>query len=95
MDIFGASNLYLNKRDGVGFPCVDFKNRSTCRDSEDRNEPSPRFTSNGIHMKSGVDNLQGHGLRRTPGASQVSIRRGRQNPISPREVHKEHSLKTL
>ena len=42
----------------------------------DRSEPSPRFTSNGIHRKSEVDNLQGNGLGKGPGASQFPIRRG-------------------
>ena len=35
----------------------------------DRSEPSPRFASNGIHTKSEVDNLQGNGLGKGPGAS--------------------------
>ena len=46
----------------------------------DRSEPSPRFASNGIHMKSEADNLQGNGLEKGPGASQVPIQRGSQNP---------------
>ena len=46
----------------------------------DRSEPSPRFTSNGIHTKSEADNLQGNGLEKGPDASQVPIRRGSQNP---------------
>ena len=46
----------------------------------DRSKPSPRFTSNGIHTKSGADNLQGNGLEKGPSASQVLIRRGSQNP---------------
>ena len=46
----------------------------------DRSEPSPRFTFNGIHTKSEADNLQGNGLGKGPGASQVPIRRGNQNP---------------
>ena len=41
----------------------------------DRSEPSPKFTSNGIHTKSGADNLQGNDLRKGPGASQVLIRK--------------------
>ena len=41
----------------------------------DQSEPSPRFTSNGIHTKSGADNLQGNGLGKGPGASQVLIRK--------------------
>ena len=45
----------------------------------DQSEPSPRFTSNGIHSKSDADNLQGNGFGKGPGASQVPIRRGRQN----------------
>ena len=46
----------------------------------DRNEPSPRLASNGIHTKSEADNLQGNGLGKGPGVSQVPIRRGSQNP---------------
>ena len=30
----------------------------------DRSEPSPRFASNGIHMKSGADNLKGNCLEK-------------------------------
>ena len=66
---------------GMGLPCVGFKNRSTGRGSEDQSEPSPRFASNGIHMKDGADNLQGCNLGRSPSASQVSIRNGSQNPV--------------
>ena len=39
----------------------------------DRSKPSPRFASNGIHMNSGAENLQGNGLGKGLGASQVSI----------------------
>ena len=46
----------------------------------DRSEPSLRFTSNGIHMKSEADNLQGNSLGKGPYASQVPIQRGSQNP---------------
>ena len=46
----------------------------------DLSGPSPRFASNGIHTKSEADNLQGNGLATGPGASQVPIRRGSQNP---------------
>ena len=46
----------------------------------DRSEPSPRFASKGIHMKSAAYNLQGNSLKKGPGASQVPIRRGSQNP---------------
>ena len=46
----------------------------------DRSEPSPRLASNGIHTKSGADNLQGKGLKNGPGASQDPIRRGSQKP---------------
>ena len=42
---------------GAGLPYISFKNRSTGRSSVDRSEPSLRFTSNNIHMKSGADNL--------------------------------------
>ena len=45
-------------------------------------KPSLRFASNGIHTKSGADNLQGNSFRKGPGASQVSIQRGNQNPVS-------------
>ena len=48
----------------------------------DRSEPSLRFASNCIHTKSGADNLQGNGLGKGPGASQVPIRRGSQKPGS-------------
>ena len=56
------------------------KTELVVRAALDRREPSPRFTSNGIHMKSEVDNLQGNGLGKGLGASQVPIRRGSQNP---------------
>ena len=46
----------------------------------DRSEPSPRFAYNGIHMKSEADNHQGNGLEKGPGASQVPLLRGSQNP---------------
>ena len=46
----------------------------------DRSEPSPRFASDGIHTKSGANNLQGNDLGKGPGASQVPIQRGSQNP---------------
>ena len=45
-------------------------------------KPSLRFAFNGIHTKSGADNLQGNIFRKGPGASQVPIRRGNQNPVS-------------
>ena len=48
----------------------------------DRSESSFRFASNGIHMKSAADNLQGNGLGKGPGASQVPTRRGSQKPGS-------------
>ena len=48
----------------------------------DRSEPSPRFTSKDIHTKSEADNLQGNGLGKGPGASQVSIQRESQKPGS-------------
>ena len=53
----GASNLVQDQREGVGLPCVGFKNRSTSRGSKDRSEPSLRFSSNGIHMKMRPENL--------------------------------------
>ena len=69
------------------------KNRSNGRGSKDRSEPSHRFASNSIHTKSGADNLQGNGLERSLGASQVSIQRGSQNPILLRRVVlEEHSF---
>ena len=48
----------------------------------DQREPSPRFASNGIHTKSEADNLQGNGLGKGPGASQVPMQRGSQKPGS-------------
>ena len=39
----------------------------------DRSEPSPRFASDGIHTKSGVDNLQGNDLGKGLGASLLVI----------------------
>ena len=41
----------------------------------DRSELSPRFTSNGIHMKSEADNFQGNGLGKGLGASQAPIQK--------------------
>ena len=38
-----------------------------------RSEPSPRFASNGIHTKSGADNLKGNGLEKGPDASRVPV----------------------
>ena len=38
-----------------------------------------KFASNGIHTKSGADNLQGNGLRKGLCASQFTVRRGSQN----------------
>ena len=80
----GASNPVLYQREGVGLPCVSFKNQSTGQGSEDRSEPSPRFSSNGIHTKNVANNLQGNGFGRSPDASQVLTRRGSQNPVSKR-----------
>ena len=74
-DPLGHQIRFKTIEKGVGLPCVDFKNRSTGQGSEDRSEPSFMFASNGIHTKSIVDNLQCHGLGRSPSASQVSIRR--------------------
>ena len=56
----------------------------------DRSELSPRFASNGIHTKSGTDNLQGNGLGKGLGASQVPIQRGSQNPDLSKSL--EHFL---
>ena len=53
----------------------------------DRSEPSPRFASNGIHMKSEADNLQGNGLEKDPGASQAPIQRESQNRVSQALEH--------
>ena len=39
----------------------------------DRSGPSPTFASNGIHMQSRADNLQGNSLAKGSGASQVPI----------------------
>ena len=78
----GHQIQFYTKDRGARLPCVSFKNRSTSRGSEDQSEPSPMFASNGIHMKSRAENLKGNGFRRSPGASQVSIRMGSQNPIS-------------
>ena len=47
----------------------------------DQSEPSPRFASNSIHKKSEPDNLQGNGLGKGLGASQVPIKRGSQNRV--------------
>ena len=70
-----ASNSVQNHREGCGITLCRFQKRSTGQGSGDRSEPSFMFASNGIHTKSRADNLQGHGLGRSPGASQVSIRR--------------------
>ena len=88
-----ASNLVLYQRGGARLPSVGFKTRSTCQGNKDLREPSPRFASNGIHMKSAAENLQGHGLGKSLGVSQVCIRRRSQNPVSQREVLEEHPLK--
>ena len=55
------------------------KTELVVRAALDRSEPSPRFASNGIHMKSEANNLQGNGLGKGPDASQILIRRGSQN----------------
>ena len=72
--------LINNKEKGVGLPCVGSKTELVVRAALGRSEPSPRFASNGIHMKSEADNLQGNGLATSPGASLVPIRRGSQDP---------------
>ena len=59
-DLLGHQIQFYTKKRGAGFPCVGFKNRSTGQGNEDRSKSSPRFTSNGIHKKSGADNLQGN-----------------------------------
>ena len=61
-----------------------------------RSEPSHRFAFNGIHTKSGAENLQGNGLGKGPGASQIPIRRGSQNmclsnSITPSFEMREHT----
>ena len=70
---FEASNPVQAKEEGARLPCVGFKNLSNGWGSKDQSETSPRFTSNSIHTKSGVDNLYGNGIERSLGASQVSI----------------------
>ena len=67
--LWGIKSDSILKKRGAGLPCVDFKNRSTGKVSLDRSEPSPRFASNGIHMKSGADNLQGNGFDKGPARS--------------------------
>ena len=47
----------------MGLPCVDFKNRTTSRGSKDRSEQSPRFASNGIHMKTTSKRQNGSRLK--------------------------------
>ena len=64
---------FYTKGRGAGLAYVGFKNRSTSQGSEDQSEPCPRFSSNGIHTKSGVKNLQGNGFGKGPNASQVLI----------------------
>ena len=51
------SNPVKTIEKGARLPSVSFKNRSTGRGNEDRSKPCTKFTSNGIHTKSGVDNL--------------------------------------
>ena len=53
----------------------------------DRSEPSPRFAFNGIHTKSEVENLQGNGFEKGPGASQAPIQRESQNRVSQALEH--------
>ena len=77
-----ASNLVLQQSEGCRLLCVGSKTELVVGAALDRSEPSPRFASNGIHMKSEVDNLQGNGLGKGPGASQVPIRKGSQKPRS-------------
>ena len=88
-DPLGHQIWFKTKEEGVGLPCVSFKNQSNGRGREDRSEPSPRFASNGIHMKKGDNNLLGNDLRRSPGVSQVSIQRGNLKTRS----HEEEFLK--
>ena len=66
-------NRFYNKENGVGLPCVGSKTELVVGAALDRSEPSPRFASNGIHMKSEADNLQGNSLATGPGASLVPI----------------------
>ena len=77
-----ASNMVLQQREGCRITLCRFQTELVVGATLDRSEPSPRFASNGIHTKSGADNLQGNGLRKGPGASQVPIRRGSQKPGS-------------
>ena len=91
-DPLGHQIQFKTKEEGAGLPYVSFKNLSIGRGSEDRSEPSPRFTSNNIHMKSGAENLQGNSLKRSPGASQFSIRKGSQNLVSQNEEFLKNTL---
>ena len=74
-DPLGHQIWFYTKERGAGLPCVGFKNRSTSRGNEDQSKPSPRFACNGIHTKSGADNLQGNSFGKGLVASQVSIKR--------------------
>ena len=66
----------------MGLPCIGSKTELVVGAALDPIEPSPRFASNSIHMKSEADNLQGNGLGKGLGASQVPIQRGSQKPRS-------------
>ena len=41
-----------------------------------RNEPSPKFISNGIQMKGDTENLQGNGYEKDPSAIKDQNQRG-------------------
>ena len=77
-----ASNHVLQQREGLGLSCVGSKTELVVEAALDRSKPSPTFASNDIHTKIEANNLQGNGLIKGPGASQVPIRRGSQKPGS-------------
>ena len=52
----------------------------------DQSERSPGSASNGSHMKSEANNLQGNGLEKGPGASQVP------DPMKKQKTRVSHSL---
>ena len=77
-----ASNPVLQQREECRITLCWFKNRASVRVALDRREPSPRFPSNGIHMKSESKNLQGNDPGKGLGARQVPIKRESQKPGS-------------
>ena len=44
---------------------------------EARNEPNPRFISNGIHLKGDAENLKGSGYKKDQSASQDQSQQGK------------------